>query len=52
MMRKGGASLAPYYEFEDRIPAEIKAKVEDTKAKILSGEFDVTITDTEPKSSY
>ncbi len=52
MMRKGGASLAPYYEFEDKIPADIKAKVEETKAKILSGEFEVTITDTEPKSSF
>lgn len=52
MMRKGGASLAPYYEFEDRIPADAKAKVEEIKAKILSGEFDVTITDTEPKSSF
>ncbi|MEO1159447.1 MAG: BMP family protein, partial [Pseudomonadota bacterium] len=52
MMRKGGASLAPYYEFEDKIPAEIKAKVEATKAKILAGEMDVTITDTEPKSSF
>ena len=36
MMRKGGASLAPYYEFEDRIATEIKAEVEATKAKILS----------------
>ena len=52
MMRKGGASLAPYYEFEDRIPADIKAQVEATKAKILAGEMDVTITDTEPKSSF
>ena len=52
MMRKGGASLAPYYEFENRIPADIKAQVEATKAKILAGEMDVTITDTEPKSSF
>jgi len=52
MMRKGGASLAPYYEFEDRIPVEAKAKVEEVKAKILSGEFSVTINDEEPKSSF
>ena len=52
MMQKGGASLAPYYEFEDKIPADIKTKVEETKAKILSGEFEVTITDTEQKSSF
>ena len=52
MMQKGGASLAPYYEFEDKIPADIKAKVEETKAKILAGEFVVKITDSEPKSSF
>ena len=52
MMKKGGASLAPYYEFDDRIPSDVKAKVEQTKAAILSGAFDVTITDTEPKSSF
>ena len=52
MMRKGGASLAPYYEFEDRIPADVKAKVEEVKAAILSGAFDVEIIDTEPKSSF
>ena len=52
MMQKGGASLAPYYEFEDRIPADVKAKVEETKAKILSGDLVVTITDSEPKSSF
>ena len=52
MMQKGGASLAPYYEFDDRIPSDVKAKVEQTKAAILSGAFDVTITDSEPKSSF
>lgn len=52
MMRKGGASLAPYYEFEDKIPADAKAKVEQVKADILSGAFDVTINDEEPKSSF
>ncbi|UUX50150.1 BMP family protein [Nisaea acidiphila] len=52
MMQKGGASLAPYYEFEDKIPAEAKAKVADLKAKILSGEFTVEINDEEPKSTF
>ncbi|MBO6558993.1 MAG: BMP family protein [Nisaea sp.] len=52
MMQKGGASLAPYYEFEDKIPAEAKAKVEELKAKILSGEFVVEINDEEPKSTF
>ena len=52
MMQKGGASLAPYYEFEDRIPADIKAKVEETKAAILAGSYTVEINDEEPKSTY
>ncbi len=52
MMQKGGASLAPYYEFEDRIPAAAKALVEDVKAKILSGDLTVEINDNEPKSSF
>jgi len=52
MMAKGGASLAPYYEFEDRIPADAKAKVAELKAKILAGEHTVKIIDEEPKSTY
>ena len=52
MMQKGGASLAPYYEFEDRIPAQAKARVEKVKADILNGSFTVEIIDSEPKSSF
>jgi basic membrane lipoprotein Med (substrate-binding protein (PBP1-ABC) superfamily) len=52
MMAKGGASLAPYYEFEDRIPADVKAKVEALKADILAGRFTVEINDEEPKSTF
>ncbi len=52
MMQKGGASLAPYYEFESRIPADAKARVEKLKADILNGSFTVEIIDSEPKSSF
>ncbi|MEM7047975.1 MAG: BMP family protein [Pseudomonadota bacterium] len=52
MMQKGGASLAPYYEFETRIPADAKAKVEQLKAQILAGNFIVEINDEEPKSTF
>ena len=52
MMQKGGASLAPYYEFEDRIPAEAKTKVEEIQAQILAGDHVVEIIDEEPKSTY
>ena len=52
MMAKGGASLAPYYEFEDKISDAIKDTVAATRAKILDGSFMVEINDEEPKSSY
>jgi len=52
MMAKGGASLSPYYEFEDKIPADIKAKVAETQAKIKAGTFTVEINDDEPKSTF
>lgn len=52
MMGKGGASLAPFHEFEDRIDSGIKARVEQTSADILAGEFVVDINDEEPKSTY
>ena len=52
MMQKGGASLAPYYEFEGRIPAAAKARVAKLKADILNGSFKVDIIDSEPKSSF
>lgn len=52
MMAKGGASLAPYYEFEDKISAETRTKVEQTTAKIMDGSFTVEINDEEPKSTF
>ena len=52
MMAKGGASLAPYYEFEDKIKPEIKTKVAELATQIKSGTFTVKINDKEPKSTY
>lgn len=52
MMAKGGASLAPFYEFEDKIGAEVKAKVKALEADILAGKFVVEINDNEPKSTF
>ncbi len=52
MMQKGGASLAPFYEFEDRIPADAKAKVEQLKKDIMAGTYTVEINDNEPKSTF
>lgn len=52
MMAKGGASLAPYYEFEDKIDSDIKAKVAEVRASILDGSYIVEIIDEEPKSTF
>lgn len=52
MMAKGGAALAPYYEFDARIPAGVKAEVEKAEAAILAGELVIAIDDNEPKSTF
>ncbi len=52
MMAKDGASLAPYYEFDSKIPGDIKAKVSGIAADIKNGSFTVEINDNEPKSTY
>lgn len=52
MMAKGGASLAPFYEFEDKIPGDVKAKVKALETDILAGKFTVEINDNEPKSTF
>ena len=52
MMRRGGADLAPYYEFEDRLPAPARARVKRLTANILAGWFTVEIDDDEPKSTF
>ena len=52
MMQKGGSSLAPYYEFDARIPADAKAKVAAIQADILAGKYTVEIIDDEPKSTF
>lgn len=52
MMRKGSASLSPFDEFADRIPAPAKAKVDELTKRILSGELIVKTNDTQPKSTF
>ena len=51
-MRRGGARLAPYYEFEDRTPAAAKTRVAEVAADILAGRYVVEINDEEPRSTY
>lgn len=52
MMKAGGASLSPFYEFEDKVPAEAKAKIEALAQQIKAGHFEVEINDNEPKSTF
>lgn len=52
MMKAGGASLSPFYEFDDKIPAETKAKIEALGQQIKAGSLVVPINDEEPKSTF
>jgi basic membrane lipoprotein Med (substrate-binding protein (PBP1-ABC) superfamily) len=52
MMAKGGSSLAPYYEFESKIPADMQARVGEAAAAIISGDMVIEIDDSEPKSTF
>ena len=52
MMAKGGAALAPFYEFEDKIPADVKEKVKQAAEDIKSGKLVIEINDNEPKSTF
>ncbi|MGL1930434.1 MAG: BMP family protein [Desulfotalea sp.] len=52
MMAEGGASLSPYYEFDSKIPADVKAKVSKVAEEIKADIFKVEIDDKEPKSTF
>ena len=52
MMGKGGASLSPFYEFENTIPGDIKVKVIEAQKAIKKGSLVVKINDEEPKSTF
>lgn len=49
-MSKGGSFLAPYHEWEDKLPDDVKAMVEERKQEILDGTFRVPIEESAPKS--
>jgi basic membrane lipoprotein Med (substrate-binding protein (PBP1-ABC) superfamily) len=50
MMAKGGASLAPFHGFEQRLPSNVIQQVRDLEQKILNGTFRVPIDEAEPVS--
>jgi len=52
MMAKGGASLSPFYEFDAKLPAELKTQIGEKVQAIKSGQLVVEINDKEPKSTF
>jgi len=52
MMKAGGASLSPFYEFEDKVAPQTKAKLEALGQQIKAGELVVKTNDEEPKSTF
>ena len=50
-MKDGGASMAPYRDLEARLPENIRIEVEDLKARIIAGSFEVPIDVSDPKAA-
>ena len=49
-MGKGGAYLAPYHNFETKLPADVRAMIEERKQQILDGTFRVDVAESQPRS--
>jgi basic membrane protein A len=41
-MKNGGVGIAPYHDIDSKVPADLKAEIEDLKAQIIAG----TLSDT------
>ncbi len=41
-LENGGVGIAPYHEFEDEVPQELKDQVEAIKQEIIGGEVEIT----------
>ena len=50
MMAKGGARLAPFHGFENKLPAAVVKEVKDLEQKILNGTFRVPVGEAPPVS--
>jgi basic membrane protein A len=46
----GGTSLAPFHEFDSKVPAELKSELEQVKADIVSGKITIA-SKAQPKAS-
>ncbi len=49
MMAKGGAKLAPFYEFKDKLPKDVLDLVSKREEEIKTGKFRVPINEAPPK---
>jgi basic membrane lipoprotein Med (substrate-binding protein (PBP1-ABC) superfamily) len=49
-MAEGGGDIAPYHNFADKVPAEVKEAVEQAKADILAGNLKIEIDTSLPTS--
>ena len=49
-MGKGGAYLAPYHAFEDKLPAEVKTMVAERTQEMMDGTFRVNVDEGAPRS--
>jgi basic membrane protein A len=41
-LENGGVGIAPFHDWESKVPADLGATLDDLKAKIISGEITVT----------
>jgi basic membrane protein A and related proteins len=44
----GLAALAPYHDWDSKVPADVKAKVDEITAKLQSGELQTGVTPAKP----
>jgi basic membrane protein A len=49
-LENGGTSLAPFHEFDSKVPADVKSELEQIKADIISGKITVQ-SKVQPKAS-
>jgi basic membrane lipoprotein Med (substrate-binding protein (PBP1-ABC) superfamily) len=49
-MTKGGATLAPFHDWETKLPADVVQIVKDKEAAIMSGDFRVPVNESTPVS--
>ncbi len=50
LMAKGGATLAPFHNWETKLPPDVMKLVEEKKAEILAGDLRVSVNETTPLS--